>query len=172
VRFLLDSSKSQDPLRVDPRPLRDTLLVSFKYRLVGIPDSVRVQDSLVVHTSSDGFLKRRQRILEEAGVPETNVVRDAECPGYLLPSEPEVLASYARYCPTATFRSIGVGIPRLVPASPTPSSMAERSDTLLVRVVRTELHPHGSVETGEDWVFIVTGSQLRLLKRRTLSIVE
>jgi hypothetical protein len=164
---------------VDPRPLRpDPLLVTLHYFDV-IPDRVDPEAQRNPFAPIDSALiRRRLNVLRSVGVPHADGLRDAGCPGIMLPRPPGSPRRASDACPAeGAYRSVVVAIPRRGGAY-WPGNRDERAqyanrEVYSVRVIERDLRPEGSVEVSSDYVFERgSGGVVVFLKQVRLLIVE
>ena len=175
VTYLLDFEYDYE-IRVDSRLLiSNPGIVSFH--------NVRADEVTLLDSMSDTFLldtliiEQMKASLSSIGISETNAVKDAQCPGIMVPPMPEVVERRKRLCPRETYVSVVLAMPRSGGAY-WPNNLDERAkyseaDVWSVRAILRYVSPEGSIESSWDYVLEFTEEGgIRLLEKQPLLIIE
>jgi hypothetical protein len=173
----LERDTLEGGIRVDPKPLRPDPGLATLRALTMVPDRVSQGSwSSPYAESSPDATRARQAVLSRLGIPETDGLGYADCPGVLVPPTPIMVERKRSHCPAESFRAVLVALPRQGGAY-WPQNFDERPkydgrDVWSVRVIVKTLSPNGQVERSADYVFERVKDAWVLLERRLVLIVE
>jgi hypothetical protein len=177
VRFISDQYDGE-LLSVDPRPLMgDTRLMTLHSLHLVVPDLVSAE----VHKTpfaavSETVIEQRRRVLRDFNVPEGDIFSFYDCPGILVPPDPDLSDRREQLCPQIVHHFAVASLVRVFNEATKES--AERSPyveqaTHIVRVIKHAAGPRGSYEGSADYFFTCTSAtSCDLLGVNALMVVE
>jgi len=166
------------PLRIDPRPLRDDPRLVTLHDIDVIPEYVDpAQGRAPLAVSMPEVVTSRREVIRRMRLPETDALRDAQCPGATLPPSEAVIARRQEWCPEVSFRSVIAATARdggvYWPGNTDQRDRYAGRPVRSVRAIVRSISPRGSVESAADYVFERVGDRAwRLVETRVLLVVE
>ena len=158
-------AEARIPVRIDPRPL------SADPEVDGAADRTRAKVSAAV-------VAELERVLRGLGIEPTDDATRGECPGALVPHEPNDPRRDKRIlCPAKPIALAAIGLPRrggaFMPGTPTDErAIGEQLGDWAVRVVLTALDQQGAATTVYDFVFRKEVQGWKLVKKVPLLFIE
>ena len=150
----------QEEIRVDPRPMRNDPSIVSLHAITVVPERLMATKLVSVFSAHAGRVREaRERVLQDLDVRSTDAVRDARCPGVMVPPSPEVDERKRAYCPAQSYSSVVIALPRA--GGPHWPGNVDRRDEYgdghySVRVIVRSVGPKGSSEVASDIVFLVS----------------
>ena len=153
----------REEIRVDPRPMRNDPSIVSLHAITVVPERLVATRLDSVFSDATGRIREaRENVLEELDVRSADAVRDARCPGVMVPPSPEVDERKRTYCPSQSYSSVVMALPRA--GGPHWPGNVDRRDEYgdghySVRVIVRSVGPEGSSEVASDIVFLVSSPQ-------------